>query len=404
MTFAYLMPLLLAADPQAGTAAPAFVLHSTRDDLPAGPLIRLTADGTTQVGTGLAVPGPDVVALRRMAGSPPHFPHDRPNVLFANGDRLPGRVLAIANDKLRFLADLGTPNELTVPLSALTAAWITDSAAIRASTIAGRRFLAEKRRQDVVLLANGDTVRGTIVGWPNDDSLALESDGKRAEIPRDRVQALLLNSELARGPKPRGAYRQLVLVNGARLSVRTAEFAGEDLRATTLTGEAVRVPVAALAAVNVFRGPAVYLSDLTPHQYDHTPYLDTRWPVANDRSVAGMDLRLAGGTFDKGLGLHSQCRVSYTLPSGARRFEAVIGLDEQTGRAGSVRIQVLADGKPIVGPAEQTSLDPPRPLRLAIPPSARELSLVVEFGRGGDVQDHVNWADARVIVGKSPGK
>ena len=28
---------------------------------------------------------------------------------------------------------------------------------------------------------------------------------------------------------------------------------------------------------------------------------------------------------------------------------------------------------------------------------ARELTLAVEFGRGGDVQDHVDWVDARLI-------
>jgi hypothetical protein len=210
---------------------------------------------------------------------------------------------------------------------------------------------------------------------------------------------LLLSTELARAAKPRSAYRQLVLVNGARLSVRSAESAADDLRATTVTGAAVRIPLAAIAAVNVYQGRAVYLSDLAPRKYEHTPYLGARWPVANDHSVAGLDLRLGGGTYDKGVGLHSQSRVTYAVSAGARRFEAVVGLDEQTGRSGGVRVQVLADGKPLLDPTPELNAgDMPRPLRLPLPTGAREVTLTVEFGRGGDVQDHVDWADARFVL------
>ena len=39
-----------------------------------------------------------------------------------------------------------------------------------------------------------------------------------------------------------------------------------------------------------------------------------------------------------------------------------------------------------------------RPLRVRLPVSqARELTLAVDFGSTGDVQGHVNWADARLI-------
>jgi hypothetical protein len=388
----------IAAEP------PAFVLHSIRDDLPAGPLVRLSSDGTAQVGTAELVGGPGVVAIRRQGQSPPHFPHDRAHAHFANGDRIPGRIISIANDKVRFLADLGTPQELNVPLSALAAVWLTDAAAVRAAMPAGRKTLAEKRRQDVAILSNGDTARGTIVEWPADGPLRLDVDGKQIDVTRDRIQSLLLNSDLARALKPVGTYRQIVLANGARLSVRTAELAGDELRTTTLTGAIVRVPLTALAAVNVYQGAAVYLSDLSPRAYEHTSYFGARWPIGIDRSVAGLDLRLGNGTYDKGIGLHSQCRVTYGLPKHARRFEAVVGLDDQTGRSGGVRVQLFADGTPFAESMSLSGGEPPRSVRLALPPGARELAVAVDFGRGGDVQDHVNWGDARVIVDGTAGR
>ena len=66
-----------------------------------------------------------------------------------------------------------------------------------------------------------------------------------------------------------------------------------------------------------------------------------------DGSAAGLDLRLAGSTYDKGIGLHSHSRLSYAVPRDCRRFEALVGLDDRAGRRGSGRIRVLADGKPL---------------------------------------------------------
>jgi hypothetical protein len=90
------------------------------------------------------------------------------------------------------------------------------------------------------------------------------------------------------------------------------------------------------------------------------------------------------------------------VPAGARRLEAVVGLDEVTGRRGNVVVRVLADGKPHLDPPELMPTDAPRPLRLPLPAGAKELTLAVDFGRGGDVQDEVDWADARFVLTGAP--
>jgi hypothetical protein len=142
----------------------------------------------------------------------------------------------------------------------------------------------------------------------------------------------------------------------------------------------------------------VYLSDFKPRRYEHVPYFGVSWPWVADGSVAGHDLRLGGSTFDKGLGLHSASRLTYDLAGGYRRFEALVGLDERTGRSGSATIGVLVDGKPqdLGWNGALQGGGSPRPLRVAVT-GARSLTLVVEFGRRGDVADHVDWADARLI-------
>jgi hypothetical protein len=72
-------------------------------------------------------------------------------------------------------------------------------------------------------------------------------------------------------------------------------------------------------------------------------------------------------------------------------------MDAQTGRGGRANIRVLLDGKPVdIGSGEIGSNSPSRDLNVSLG-EARELTLVVEFGAGGDVCDHVNWAEARVV-------
>src|SRR5262249_38018985 len=115
-------------------------------------------------------------------------------------------------------------------------------------------------------------------------------------------------------------------------------------------------------------------------------------------AVGGGDLRLGGSTYDKGVGLHSESRLTYDVSGGFRRFEALVGLDEAAGPAGSVRVKVLLDGKPqdVGADKELTARDRPVPVRVDLA-GARELTLVVELRRGGDLGGHVDWADARLV-------
>jgi hypothetical protein len=384
---------LLAAACRLAGEQPVFVVESTRADTPTGPLIRLTPDGAVQVGGDPTVAAQEVVAIRRQGQSPPNHPNNGPCVTFVNGDRLPGRLLSIGEERARILADVGAPQELTVPLSSLAGIWLTDAPSEPPS---------EKRRDDVVMLSNGDTTSGTLAAWPAEGPLRFDVNGRTLDIPRDRIRAVVLSPQLARAASPRSAYRQVVLTNGARLSTRSLELKGDELRATTVSGGGVRIPLASLAAVNVYHGPAVYLSDLSPRRYEQTPYLGIRWPWIADRAVSGGSLRLGGGTYDKGLGMHSRSRLSFPIPDAAVRFESWVGLDEVAGRLGNVEVQVLADGKPLLDrQCELAGSRPAKWLRLPLSAGAGELTLVVDYGQGGDVQDHVDWGDARIIVGNA---
>jgi hypothetical protein len=388
---------VIAADPE----GPNFVVHSATSEPTTGAIHSLAGDWSVVLAgeKGLKIPGADLISIRRKELLLPALPAGR-QVIFANGDRLSGDVLAIEKDQVRFRACLGTgrdsDQELSIPLSALAVIWFQSPPAHGDPT---RQWLGESRRKDVLLLNNSDTLFGSVVGMKAITQPFRFHDGKReTSIEASHVIALAVNTDLARSLRPRGAYARLVLANGCRLALLSAQADERELRGKTLFGAEVRIAWEQIVALDIRQGKVVYLSDLKPRAYEHTPFLGLRWNYEMDRSVAGLPLRLNGSLFDKGIGLHSESRLSFTLNGNFRRFESLVGLDDQTGQGGSVRIAVVADGKPRdLGPARELSTaSGPHSLRVDIT-GVKELTLVVEFGPGGDIRDHVDWADARLI-------
>jgi hypothetical protein len=145
-------------------------------------------------------------------------------------------------------------------------------------------------------------------------------------------------------------------------------------------------------------GPAVDISEWLPTKYEQRPFLGPPWPLAKDVAADRGPLRVSGNTFEKGLGTHAPCRVTYALDGKYRRFDALVGIDEMTSPRGRAKIAVELDGKRIDLHAgkELTSQSTPVQVRLDVA-NAKSLTLIVDVGTFGDVQANVNWAKARLI-------
>jgi NPCBM/NEW2 domain len=375
-----------------------FEVVSTGDAVPTGTLEKLAADWTVslQGATPARVPGDELIVLRRRATPPPAWPAGE-HIVCANGDRIPGHVTRLRDERVRLAAEVGGKAELSFAVTAVSFLWLATPEGLEDVEAYQLRLARERRARDVVVLRNGDTVEGTL-STLDERTLRLEADGKGIDVERDRVGVVAFNSELTRAARPRSAYGRVTLANGGRLSLASAQADRTRLTGKTLAGAAVAIPLEQLVSLERRGGAAVYLSDLKPLRYEHRPYLGVSWPWTADAGVAGRALHLAGGTYDKGLGLHSESRLTFDLKPGYRRFECLVGLDERTGRDGDVQLQVLLDGKPqrLGWDGTLNGRDAPHPVRVATT-GARALTLAVGFGRRGDVQDHVDWADARLV-------
>jgi hypothetical protein len=344
------------------------------------------------------VEGGELISLRR-ADVPLPAPPAGAQALFSNGDRLPGTAGTLTGARLAFTPS-ASGDELALPLTALAVLWLDNPADVAHPERLRRRLLSERRTRDLVGLKNGDQLQGNLLRL-DPQTAVIEVERSEVKVDRAKIAFVAFSNDVPRSQKPAGSYGLVVLANGGRLGVTSVQADGKMLAAKTLFGATLKVPLAQVAALDIFQGRAVYLSDLKPKAYQYAPFLDAKEPPFSwtaDQSVAGDDLKLGASTFVKGLGMHSESRISYALDGAYRRFEAVVGLDASADRRAQVRIKMLVDGKPRAWgwDKELTANTGPKEVRVDVS-GARELTLIVEHGQVPFVQGRVGWGDARLV-------
>jgi NPCBM/NEW2 domain len=379
-------------------AAPAFVVQTADGKDIQGRLRELGPDWSIHLGDGALLEGAEVLSVRRVGRPLPARPIDA-QLILAGGDCIPVDKPILIGERVHFHSPrLADGQDASAPLSSILVVWFAETASEPPERLR-RRLAEETRKRDAVLLRNGDVLEGVLTGL-DEMTIAIEVDKKPVTVDVSRTAAIALSSDLTETPRPKGVYGRVILgPGGARLSLASARCAdGVTLTGVTLFGAALNVPLVDVAALDLFQGKAVYLSDLKPSRYEYIPYLDDRWNYVRDGSAAGSDFRLAGSTYDKGVGLHSHSRLSYVVPKDCRRFEALVGLDDRAGRGGGTRIRVLADGRPldIGGAGELTANSGPLAVRVDLA-GVKELTLEADFGKDGPVQGCVDWANARFV-------
>ena len=379
------LAVLLAAPPVA--SEPQFLATTAEGTTSSGVVAKIGAGWEVVWKTGPPVVAGQLICLRRAGVALPDLP-TQPMVILANGDRIAGRVTGGDSRALQLIPTNG--NAWTIPLSTIRSVWFTSPTETQ----------LDSGKEDVLVMRSGDTRRGTIERLTTDPATVVMkgSDG----VPLAKLSAVVFDPTLARIRKPKTSYAKLVLANGTRITLNAAQADATMISGTSAFGARVQIPLNDVIALDIHGGKATYLSDLKPKQETVEPFGDLKWPLVADRNVHGQPLRLNSlfgvQTFDKGLGTHSRTTLVYDLAGKYRRFETVVGLDACSGKRGAVDITISVDGNeiPIDGLKRMTAQTLPKTLSIDVT-KARQLTLLVDFGSGGDVQDDVNWCDARLI-------
>jgi hypothetical protein len=376
------------------TAAPEFQAIPIDGEAVGGKLVGLTKPWriVLQASDRISMNGADLTALRRKESNAPGTLTGS-YVLLANGNRIRATAHVATAETLRINSEL--LGLLEIPLERVQAIVFATPSDSDGRDRFERSLVASGRKQDVITLLNGDETTGTFVGL-DEDAIRVDRAGGNVSIPRTNVRAVAFSSDLISFPRPTELFAEMLLADGSELSVLDAEARGATVRGRTTFGREFTVPLEQLTAFEFRNGRIVYLSDMEAIEYRHTPYLALSFPYQRDRCVVGGPLTLRGQVFRKGLGVHSRSEVSYAIDPSFRRFEAVVGVDDETAGQGSVIFRVLLDGREAWNSGLVTGQSAAKRVQFDIAQASR-LTLVVEFGSLGDVQDHADWADARFV-------
>jgi hypothetical protein len=100
--------------------------------------------------------------------------------------------------------------------------------------------------------------------------------------------------------------------------------------------------------------------------------------------------------YRRGLGTHSKSDLTYTLDGGYASFAATLGVDDAVGSAGSVIYRVYGDEKLLYESPVVRGGDAPLEMKVDVK-RVLLLRLEVDYADGGDVADHADWAEARLL-------
>src|ERR1043166_4423430 len=129
-----------------------------------------------------------------------------------------------------------------------------------------------------------------------------------------------------------------------------------------------------------------------------TQSIDQDWGKPHvGQSVDGHPMALAGLRYEHGIGTHADSEMTVLLHGGARRFEALVGVDDETHGKGSVVFIVEADDRELVRSRTLHGSDQPQKLFVELG-GAQRLTLRAVSPTDSNDDAHADWAAALIVL------
>jgi hypothetical protein len=262
----------------------------------------------------------------------------------------------------------------------------------------------EQRAEDVITLANGDTVRG-IISNISAEGVTVQAGGNETPVPSDGIRSVAFASTAAaKPPTQQGDSRsfRIRLDDGSIVTAPQLRTAATDTLVLTLADKSTRnVPLSSVTTIEQLNGPVTWLSSRTPSENIQTPLLDTPRPARMDRSVTGKPIRFGDRAYARGIGVAPYSRMTWPIDAKSRgdyqTFRTQYAI-EGAGQYADVAVRVKLDNK-IVHERPKLTAGEISPVVLVPLGSAKMLTLEVDFGGNYGVQDRFNWIEPALVKG-----
>jgi len=257
-----------------------------------------------------------------------------------------------------------------------------------------KALAAPNADQDRLFIKIEDKVDSTagIFKLLSDKEFQFDLGGESKTLPRTKLFGIVVAQGSATDDPTKGL---ITLRDGSIIAGEIDSLSGGKLTAKLPGGSKLEIPQEALASIALRSTRLAFLSDLKPVEEEQRSivFLDAPWQ--KDRSVQNRTLTLGTRTFEKGIGCHAECRLTFAADGKWDVLAAVIGIDAETMGKGDCIFSVLADGE-VVFTRRVKGTDAPQELLVEIP-RAKKVTLLVEPGAGLDLGDHADWCDVRFI-------
>jgi hypothetical protein len=353
-----------------------------------------TVTNDPQVAAPRTVKFDDFLQLQRLP-----LPRPQPAkflAVMADGDRIAGEPGSTSGETI--LWNNRVLGEMKLPMKQLRAILRFGTQLDSASGAAD-----EARTDDVVLLSNGDTVRGILADLSTSAAtIQPAAGGDPSIVPLDSVLAILLatpggaaatNASISTEPAPR-AFR-VTLSDSSTITSPLPVLRSGTLQLTDGSSMQRHVPLDSVVAIEQLNGPVVWVPSLRPSENVQTPFLDLAWPARMDATLDGDPIRFADQTWAHGIGVHSYSRLSFAIDPSILAFRTRYAIDGVQPYA-NVTVRIKLDGRIAYEQADVTAGKLTGPVVVETR-GARTLTLEVDYGKNQDVQDRFNWIESALL-------
>lgn len=190
------------------------------------------------------------------------------------------------------------------------------------------------------------------------------------------------------------ATMTLVTRTADRLGVTMKSCSEQGLDVVVDGGATVHVRWSDVACLS-FEKDVVHLTSLEPKRVVESGFeAGVVHPWQKDRNVVGGALQVHGRAYARGIGAHSRSRLTFAVPDGATHFRTRVGLDDSLAELpiqAHVEVRVLRGNKLLFENDALKLGQAPLDSGLHAVSAGDTITLEVDFGRGRDIGDRVDW-------------
>jgi hypothetical protein len=305
-------------------------------------------------------------------------------VYLTGGDRLTGTAIGIKDEQLQWKQPL--LGELNLSLRKIVA--IT-----KAGQPAPRQD--EPRTEDVAKLSNGDSVRG-IVSALTGDTVTISANGQDVPVPFSTINVLTFASTGGAAQPTAARGFRVSLADGSAFTGQKIDLQKDTLTLTPDTGDARKVPLAAVARIEQINGPVSWLISRAPSENVQIPYFASQTqPAKMGQTIDGQPVRLGDKTFPHSIGAHAYSRLVFPIDPAYKSFRTQYAIDGNLPYA-NVTVRIKLDDKVVHEQKDVTAGPVHKPVTLDVS-GAKQLTLEVDYGKTYDVQDRLNWLEPALL-------